>query len=145
MERYTTVIYGTYLYSPWNHALQIAVLPILIDCIVLYTIIRLSVSINRLIENFVCRFYFPAVATPPLSSAFSLTRLPIRHCLIMIEGKVGVGGNGKLLCTAPSARPSGLQRARALMLICSARVGCAQLRIRTFVVIGSIRRFESVH
>jgi hypothetical protein len=89
--------------------------------------------------------YYSSGCTQPLSLAFSLTRLPIRYCLIMIEGKVGVGGNGTLLCTAPSARPSGLQRARALLLICSARVGCAQLRIRTFVVIGWNHRCTSVH
>jgi hypothetical protein len=83
--------------------------------------------------------------TQPLSLAFSLTRLLIRYCIVMIEGKVGVDGNGTLLCTAPSARPSGLQRARALLLICSARVGCAQLRIRTFVVIGWISCCASAH
>jgi hypothetical protein len=83
--------------------------------------------------------------TQPLSLAFLLTRLPIRYCLITIEGKVDVGGNGTLLCTAPSARPSGLQRARALLLIFSVLGGCAQLQIRTFVVIGSIWRCASVH
>jgi hypothetical protein len=66
-------------------------------------------------------------------------------CLITIEGKVVVGGNGTLLCTAPNARPSGLQQARALLLMCSARVGCAQIRIRTFLVIGSIWSCALVH